>query len=123
MAYKGIVEGLPTGSLAGDRPVTRYEDAIALARIARSIEGLAFPDNFGQATAESTVCQKTGFMDVPQGHWASVAVEGMAAFGLVEGFSDDRFYGSEPLNRSQLAVVLARMLERYMVCCDPPTAQ
>lgn len=50
------------------------------------------------------------FADVPENHWAYEAVKQLAASGLVEGFPDGTFKGTEGMTRYQMAMVVARML-------------
>ena len=50
------------------------------------------------------------FADVPENHWAYEAVKQLAAYGLVQGFSDGTYKGQEPMTRYQLAIVVARLL-------------
>jgi len=50
------------------------------------------------------------FADVPENHWAYEAVKQLAAAGLVQGFPDGTFKGSEGMTRYQMAMVVARLL-------------
>ncbi len=43
LAAKGILEGFPDGTFKGDRAMTRYEMAMALARILARIEAIKIP--------------------------------------------------------------------------------
>lgn len=52
------------------------------------------------------------FSDVPAGHWAKEAVEALAAKGLVIGFPDGTFRGSETLTRYQAALIIYRLLQQ-----------
>lgn len=51
------------------------------------------------------------FSDVPAGHWAKEAVEQLAAKGILVGFPDGTFRGTETLTRYQAALILQRLLE------------
>ncbi|MDR1440640.1 MAG: glycosyl hydrolase 53 family protein [Clostridiales bacterium] len=51
------------------------------------------------------------FEDVPAGEWYSDAVAWGAANGIVNGFSETRFGGGEPVTREQLAAILLRYAE------------
>jgi len=51
------------------------------------------------------------FSDVPQGHWAYKAIEKAVEAGILQGY-DGKFHGNKTLNRYQMAVVVARMLDR-----------
>ncbi|MBI4867536.1 MAG: S-layer homology domain-containing protein, partial [Candidatus Wallbacteria bacterium] len=51
------------------------------------------------------------FSDVPAGHWAYKAIEKSVEAGILQGY-DGSFHGNKTLNRYQMAVVVARMLDR-----------
>ncbi|WP_234553631.1 S-layer homology domain-containing protein [Thermus caliditerrae] len=52
------------------------------------------------------------FSDVPAGHWAKEAVEGLAAKGILVGFPDGTFRGNETLTRYQAALIIYRLLQQ-----------
>jgi polyhydroxyalkanoate synthesis regulator phasin len=52
------------------------------------------------------------FSDVPAGHWAKEAVEGLAAKGIIAGFPDGTFRGNENLTRYQAALIIYRLLQQ-----------
>jgi hypothetical protein len=54
------------------------------------------------------------FSDVPKGHWAYEAVQKAAEAGILQGWNG-RFHGNKIVNRYQMAVVVARMLDRVGV--------
>jgi hypothetical protein len=54
------------------------------------------------------------FADVPKDHWAYEAVAKAVESGLLQGYSN-KFYGSRAMTRYQMAVVVARMLDRLHV--------
>ncbi len=53
------------------------------------------------------------FRDLPAGHWAFDAVESLHRRGILSGFSDDTFRGTQPVSRFSFAVALARALEEF----------
>ena len=56
------------------------------------------------------------FADVPRGHWAYDAVQKAAEAGKsCQGWNNSRFHGNKVVNRYQMAVVVARMLDRVGV--------
>jgi hypothetical protein len=65
---------------------------------------LALP-SLAQTTAQP-------FADVPPDHWAAKAVAELAAAGIFEGYPMANFNGSRPMTRYEVAVTLARLLER-----------
>jgi len=54
------------------------------------------------------------FSDVPMGHWAYDAVSKSAESGILQGWNN-RFWGDKTVTRYQMAVVVARMLDRVGV--------
>jgi hypothetical protein len=56
--------------------------------------------------------QTTGFKDVPPDHWAAEAVKEVVAKGIMKGFPDGTFRGDQPVTRYELAVTLARFMQR-----------
>jgi len=50
------------------------------------------------------------FQDVADGHWASEAVRMLAAQGIVQGVTADRFAPNKQVTRAEFAVLLARAL-------------
>ncbi len=57
--------------------------------------------------------------DVPQGHWAYEYVRRLMELGVLEGYPDGRFRGSQPLTRYEFAVALARALQGDRVLSPP----
>ena len=64
--------------------------------------------------AVSASAANSPFADVPRDHWAYEAVSKAVESGLLQGYSN-KFYGSRPMTRYQMAVVVARMLDRLHV--------
>lgn len=52
------------------------------------------------------------FTDVPPEHWAREAVEKLKEEGIIEGFSDRTFRGNEVITRYEIAIIVAKILER-----------
>lgn len=50
------------------------------------------------------------FMDVPAGHWSYDAVEQLAARGVIAGYTDGAYRGSQPTTRYEMASLTARTL-------------
>ncbi len=57
------------------------------------------------------VMASTPFADVPDYHWASDAVNLLAALGIVEGYPDGTFLGKNQATRYEVAIMIARALE------------
>jgi len=111
VAPTGIFQGVRGGRFAGSKHLTRYEAAHALNRLL--IQG-----GLGLDRRQARY-QGAAFSDMPEGHWASIAVEQTAGCGLFEGLPDGRFHGSRPLTCNELAVLIARLLyELQRPCYD-----
>jgi len=54
------------------------------------------------------------FADVPRGHWAYEAIAKSVESGILQGW-DNKYHGGKVVNRYQMAVVVARMLDRVGV--------
>jgi len=54
------------------------------------------------------------FADVPPGHWAYDAVQKASEAGILQGW-ENKFHGGKIVNRFQMAVIIARMLDRVGV--------
>jgi PKD repeat protein len=92
----GIVQGYPDGTYGPDIPVTRDQMAVYVSR------ALAGGDEFvpsGPATPH--------FADVPTDYWAYDYVEYARYVGVVQGYSDG-YHPTEPVDRGQMAVYIAR---------------
>jgi hypothetical protein len=90
----GLVQGLSSGSFGPDRPLTREQMAVLLARALQLNGGtnLAFRDAVG--------------IDP----WAQAAVQAAVAAGYLRGFPDGSFRPLEAATRAQAAQVLASVL-------------
>ncbi|MDR7440067.1 MAG: S-layer homology domain-containing protein, partial [Armatimonadota bacterium] len=60
------------------------------------------------------------FADVPTNHWAYDAIAELAAKGLIEGYPDGTFKGSQALTRYEMAMVVARIIARIEAIPTPP---
>jgi hypothetical protein len=52
------------------------------------------------------------FKDVPQGHWAYEYIRRLAEQGILEGYPDGRYRGKQNMTRYEMAVALARALDK-----------
>ena len=57
----------------------------------------------------------TPFADIPATHWAAQAVRDLAEAGVLEGVPGAVFQGTRPMTRYEVAMALARMLDRIDV--------
>lgn len=51
------------------------------------------------------------YTDVPRGHWAYESVKKAAESGILQGY-DGKFHGNKTINRYQMALIVARLLDR-----------
>jgi S-layer homology domain len=59
----------------------------------------------------SQVAQRLSFKDIPAGHWATTAVEYVAASGLITGFQNGTFRGQQNMTRYEAATIFYRLLK------------
>lgn len=53
------------------------------------------------------------FADIPANHWAAQAVRDLAEAGILEGIPGALYQGTRPMTRYEVAMALARMLDRF----------
>lgn len=92
-ASRGILPGCTASEFCPEGPVSRAFGAVVLRR-AKGLPALS-PSS-------------PRFSDVPLNHWASGAVERLAAAGIVNGCSATSYCPADALTRAQAAVLLAR---------------
>ncbi|PYE48669.1 S-layer homology domain-containing protein [Deinococcus yavapaiensis] len=64
------------------------------------------------APAQAPATAAPALSDVPAGHWAKDAVDRLVQQGIVLGFPDGTFRGTQSLTRYQAAVIIARLLDQ-----------
>ncbi|KXH84064.1 S-layer homology domain-containing protein [Sporosarcina sp. HYO08] len=89
----GIIQGYGDGTFGPEKPVTRGDMAIFLARAFKLTKEEALP-----------------FTDVPMTSSAYASIRKAIAFGIVEGYSDNTFKPNEYVTRKQFSAFLARAL-------------
>jgi hypothetical protein len=92
LAREGLTAGVGDGRFMPDRPVSRAEFLAMLLRALNAKAPAAAPD--------------PSFSDI-RGHWAEGTVSAGAALGIVSGYPDGRFGPDDPVNRQQMAAMLA----------------
>ena len=63
------------------------------------------------------------FSDVPRSHWAYEAVHTLAAKGLLEGYADGKFKGAKAMTRYEMALMVARLIDKKFGGTDFDTLQ
>lgn len=70
----------------------------------------------GQVSAQTAVAasalQAPALQDVPAGHWAKDAIDTLVSKGVLLGYPDGTFRGTQNLSRYEAAVIIARVLEQ-----------
>lgn len=108
MFANGWLSGYPSDDCEKERvfrpslPVNRAE-AVKMALI-------AFQD-LAEKKVEESVCLPAGFTDVPANAWFAKFVDEANCLGFVNGYSDGSFRPANPVNRAEIAVILANALE------------
>src|SRR6056297_100632 len=54
------------------------------------------------------------FSDVPSDHWAYNAINKLVAAGIVEGYPDGEYKGSQNMTRYEMAVMVSRALDNIV---------
>lgn len=94
--------------------MNRFKSALLLcAGIAAGIVFFASLVFVGAASAHTMSTQASPYRDVPAKHPAASAVAVMKKTGIITGYADDTYRGSQPVTRYELAVVLARFAKYY----------
>ena len=101
-----VIEGLPDGTFGGNNGLTRYECAVALARLLNRWQH----GTVNQDSEKNKAPVVPSYHDVPKTHWAFQAISTLNKNGVFEGFADGNFHGSKPMSRYEFAVTLARVL-------------
>lgn len=99
LVKKEIMLPYGDGTFKGDRNITNYEFALALAKIL---------DDTYKGTVPSGSAHP--FTDVPAGHWAYDSVCKLAAMGITEGYGDRTFRGDRNVTRYYAAHEVANLL-------------
>jgi hypothetical protein len=108
----GLIEGMPGGNFVGDKATTRYEIAVALARV--NIDPPARPNDKPPGLESTNPSEATRipyprpwdrieYPDVPRKHWAADSIEGLSRAGIFEGLPDGTFGATRPLTRYDCA--------------------
>ncbi|MFH0834629.1 MAG: S-layer homology domain-containing protein [Patescibacteria group bacterium] len=71
-----------------------------------------FADLANQKVLEK-VCLPAGFTDVPANAWFADFVNKANCLGFVNGYKDGSFHPAQPVNRAEIAVILANALESF----------
>ncbi|MBZ9714106.1 S-layer homology domain-containing protein [Deinococcus multiflagellatus] len=73
---------------------------------------LSFGVAAAQTTAPASAPQVPALTDVPAGHWAKDAIDRLVSTGIILGYPDGTFRGTQNLTRYEAAVIIARLLDQ-----------
>jgi len=91
LTARAVLTGLPDGTFAPDRPLSRAELAAQIANA------------FDMPPQEST----KSFVDLPADYWATETIQAAVAMGFMSGYPDGEFRPTEVVSRLQVLVALA----------------
>lgn len=95
--YEGV-PGLDPANFHGDKTVSRYELAVVIDNLMRQAEAR---DVVRVSRAPRTTLP---FTDLPESHWAKPVIKSVyGRYGVMVGFPDDTFRGTDELTRYQFA--------------------
>ncbi|GAA0523438.1 S-layer homology domain-containing protein [Deinococcus depolymerans] len=72
---------------------------------------LSFGVAAAQTAAPASAPQVPALTDVPAGHWAKDAIDKLVGKGIILGYPDGTYRGTQNLTRYEAAVIIARLLE------------
>lgn len=64
-------------------------------------------------TTATAFASAKSFKDVPMDHWSYDALDMLAKDGVIEGYGDGTFRGDQPMNRYEMAEIVAKAAEKY----------
>ncbi|RAV20787.1 DUF4838 domain-containing protein [Paenibacillus contaminans] len=94
----GYIEGYEDGTIGADRPISRQEAAIMIARLIR-LDGTVYRAAAGRFSDASVIAE-----------WSREAVGAAANAGLLEGYEDGKFKPEAPITRAEAVVILDRAI-------------
>ncbi|NJL23597.1 MAG: S-layer homology domain-containing protein, partial [Leptolyngbyaceae cyanobacterium SM1_3_5] len=97
LAERDIVTGYPDNTYRPEQPVDRDEYAAIIRQ--------AFPQDPERQIASGSV-----YKDVPQGYWASSAIEEAYEMGFMKGYPGGEFRPNQPITKVEVLVSLAQNL-------------
>jgi S-layer homology domain len=84
-----------------------------MASMKKSLFVLSAALSFGFAAAQTApAAQVPTLTDVPAGHWAKDAIDKIVAQGIILGYPDGTYRGTQNLTRYEAAVIIARLLDQ-----------
>ncbi|MBO9610297.1 MAG: S-layer homology domain-containing protein, partial [Paenibacillaceae bacterium] len=104
----GMISGFQDGTFRPDREVTRVEFATLVNRL------FGFTEKAGRSPDGELLAHAAGgqarFPDVSPEDWFAAQVESAVQAGYMQGDSDGSFRPTQPLNRAEAAIIIARLV-------------
>lgn len=72
-----------------------------------------------QTAATASAPQVPALTDVPAGHWAKDAIDRLVSRGIILGYPDGTYRGTQNLTRYEAAVIIARLLDQMAAGTAP----
>lgn len=119
MAGSGIMKGLPDGKFKGEKPVTRYELAVALARLVQSIDEARKP--LAPQKEEKAIPAKT--QNLSHGVWAKPSLDFLVSGGFLPKNTPLAKDGDKTVDSDTLANSFASVVARVMTSDAEAEAQ
>jgi hypothetical protein len=107
LAKQGLINGYADNLYHGNRPMTRYEVAMAVMRLMQE----PLRRNPGPHFWPIKPIPGPALTDVPDSHWASDAVASLRKWGILTGYPNGAFRGDQVMTQSELAVIVQRLRE------------
>jgi hypothetical protein len=110
---RGVITGYADQTFQPNRPVTRAEFAVILAKS----QGLKMTPSTPQNPS------KIQFSDVPTSHWANKAIQTIVEQGWMAGYPNRRFRPNQSLTMAEMYVILSRVQTGAQRLTDSQTAE
>src|SRR5262249_2243771 len=114
MAKQGLVNGYADSLYHGNRPMTRYEVAIAIQRLMQE----PLRSDPGPHFWPVRPIPGPPLTDVPDTHWAADAVVSLREWGILAGCADGTFRGNQVMTEGEFAVIVQRVREFHYRLVD-----
>jgi hypothetical protein len=105
LAKQGLINGYADDTFRGNRPMKRYEVAMALQRLLQIPQRADFVTQVWPPKPPPP----PRFSDVPAEHWAADAVRDVQEWGFIGGYPDGTFRGDQPMGAAEFTLVLQRL--------------
>jgi hypothetical protein len=109
----GLMQLLPGNKFMGTKPISRYELAYELNNYLSILETVV------AKKPKSTLSRAEKLTDIKSGHWATNSVFNVVnKYQLMKGYPDNKFKGTNTLNRYELVAVIRKFMDyvdKYLI--------